>query len=73
MRASDALEKATKDNAKHLLPFKNRLLALAKKEEQIEVRLKGELLVHIEELTVTGTPAMKARGRKLLAKHQATL
>jgi hypothetical protein len=122
MRTSDALEKATKENANHLLPFKKRLLALAETEEQIEVRwhlaqivprlgltheenlsfvksllsylsgsssivstsvmqafsdiaendeeLKGELLVHIEELTVVGTPAMKARGRKLLAKHQ---
>lgn len=123
MRASDALEKATKEDAKHLLPFKKKLLALAETEEQSEVRwhlaqivprldltheenlrfvdslltylsgsssivstsvmqafsdiaekdaeLKSELLVHIEELSVIGTPAMKARGRKLLAKHQA--
>lgn len=29
--------------------------------------LRSTVMVHLQELTITGTPAMKARGRKLLA------
>jgi hypothetical protein len=39
---------------------------IAKADEQ----LRPSLLAHIHELTVTGTAAMKARGRKLLAKFK---
>lgn len=38
---------------------------IAAKDDQ----LSDELWCHIEELAITGTPAMKARGRKLLAQR----
>lgn len=120
MRASDALEKVSRQNAEYVLPYKQKLIELAANESQNEVRwhlaqilprlelnheenkrvikvflnyltgnssivnacvmqafadiaevdskLRPELLVHIKELSVIGTPAMKARGRKLLAR-----
>ena len=37
---------------------------------QTDEKLRPSLLVHIKELSVTGTPAMKARGRKLLAEFK---
>lgn len=122
MRAADAMEKASRIQPDHLLPFKKQLIKLAEISEQKEVRwhlaqilprlnlshkenvsvvntlltylsgnssivntfviqafadiaqsdnkLQPELLVHIKELSETGTPAMKARGRKLLAQFK---
>ena len=37
---------------------------------ETDKELREELLAHIKELTVIGTPAMKARGNKLLGKRK---
>lgn len=120
MRCADAIEKITASHPEFLDPYKNRLIALAARAKQQEVRwhlaqllsrielraperrrvveilgdyltdtssivktfamqtlaeiaaqdsgLRGRITSQLEELTRTGTPAMRSRGRKLLAR-----
>ncbi len=64
-RAIDTLIEYLNDRSSIVKTFAMQALAdLAQQTPE----LKPAVMVHLQELTVIGTPAMKARGRKLLAK-----
>ena len=65
MRAADAVEKITARRPDLLRAYKDKLIRDVAATDQKEVRR------HVAELTITGTAAMRARGRRLLGEIDA--